>query len=220
MRLLAAATIAFLATSTPSHAAATCALIGDSIAEDLRSFFRECQASVKLGIGTKAIAALVPAHAALIVVSAGSNDYLDPGLLSRLQALRSRAGSARVIWIRPAPQSAAAAVDTVAHAHGDAVVPFVVSPRDRERLHPQSNLALAADIRRHFQRPGKDGHFQLPGKDGIAPAPSPVAGLSAQGKAMMMPVHSRARMGQSPHGTRRSTSHATQYPTDPHHAYR
>jgi len=54
MRLLAATTIAFLATITPSHAAATCALIGDSIAEDLRSFFRECQANVKLGIGTKA----------------------------------------------------------------------------------------------------------------------------------------------------------------------
>jgi hypothetical protein len=211
MRLLAAATIAFLATSTPSHAAATCALIGDSIAEDLRSFFRECQASVKLGIGTKAIAALVPAHAALIVVSAGSNDYLDPGLLSRLQALRSRAGSARVIWIRPAPQSAAAAVDTVAHAHGDAVVPFVVSPRDRERLHPQSNLALAADIRRHFQRPGKDG---------IASTPTRVADLSAPGKATMMPVHFRARTGPSPHRTRRSTSHATQHRADPHDAYR
>src|SRR5215471_1038698 len=160
MRLVVAAAITLLATLSSAHAAPICALIGDSIAEDLRSFFRECQASVKLGIGTKAIAALVPAHADLIVVSAGSNDYLDPGLHSRLQAVRSRAGAARVIWIRPAPKSAAAAVDSVAHAHGDTVVPFVVSPRDRERLHPQSNQALAADIRRHFQR-------QLPGKYGL-----------------------------------------------------
>jgi hypothetical protein len=157
MRLRVAATIALLATMTPSRASDTCALIGDSIAEDLRGFFRECRANVKLGIGTKAIAALVPADANLIVVSAGSNDYLDPGLLSRLQALRSRAGSARVIWIRPAPSSAAAAVDTVAHAHGDAVVPFVVSPTDREHLHPRSNRALAADIRQHFASLVPDG---------------------------------------------------------------
>jgi hypothetical protein len=157
IRLLVAATISLLATLTASHASATCALIGDSIAEDLRSFFRECHANVKLGIGTKAIAALVPAHADVIIVSAGSNDYLDPGLLGRLQAVRSRAGAARVIWIRPAPKSAGAAVDTVAHAHGDAVVPFVVSRTDRERLHPQSNPTLAADIRRHLQSDVPDG---------------------------------------------------------------
>src|SRR5690242_17915394 len=114
MRLAVAATLTLLATLTASRASATCALIGDSIAEDLRGFFRECQANVKLGVGTKAIAALMPARADLIVVSAGSNDYLDPGLLSRLQAVRFRAGAARVIRIRPAPSSAAAAVDTVA----------------------------------------------------------------------------------------------------------
>jgi hypothetical protein len=149
--LLVAATIALPATLSTSRASATCALVGDSIAEDLRGFFRECQANVKLGIGTKAIAALVPARADVIIVSAGSNDYLDPGLLGRLQAVRSRAGAARVIWIRPAPKSACDAVDTVARAHGDAVVPFVVSRTDRERLHPQSNPTLAADIRRYLQ---------------------------------------------------------------------
>jgi hypothetical protein len=141
---------AFAALLATTPASATCALIGDSIAEDLRGFFRECQANVKLGIGTAAIAARVPAHADLIVVSAGSNDYLTPGLLARLQTLRARAGKAHVVWIRPAPQSAATAVDTVARAHGDAVVPFAVSRTDREHLHPQNNRALAVDIRRHF----------------------------------------------------------------------
>jgi hypothetical protein len=211
MRLPVAAAITLLATLTAAYAAPTCALIGDSIAEDLRSFFRECHSSVKLGIGTKAIAALMPAHADLIIVSAGSNDYLDPGLLTRLKALRSRAGGARVIWIRPAPQSAADAVDRVALAHGDAVVPFVVSPRDRERLHPQSNKALAADIRRHFQRPGKDG---------VASTSKRFADLSARGKATMMGVHVRSRRGPSRHRAWRSTSHATQYRPDPHDAYR
>jgi len=150
MRILAAAALAALAIPPAADASASCVLVGDSIAADLRGFFPECSVDTKIGIGTAAIAARMPHGADLIVVSAGSNDYLTPGLLARLQKLRARAGEARVIWIRPAPATAAAAVDTVAHAHGDAVVPFAVSRTDRERLHPQSNRTLAADIRRHF----------------------------------------------------------------------
>jgi hypothetical protein len=150
MRLLAATAFAIFAIPTVTHASTACAVVGDSIAAELRGFFRECRTDAKIGIGTAAVTSRVPRDAALIVVSAGSNDYQTPGLLSRLQTLRSRAGSARVIWIRPAPKSAAAAVDKVAHVHGDAVVPFAVSPTDREHLHPQSSQRLAADIRRHF----------------------------------------------------------------------
>jgi hypothetical protein len=145
-----AAVLAIPVILTASRASATCAIIGDSIAVDLRSYFRECRTDAKIGIGTKAIAARVSGRADLIVVSAGSNDYLTPGLLARLQGLRARAGAARVIWILPAPRIAAAAVETVAHAHGDAVVSFSVSRTDREHIHPQSSRALAADIRRHF----------------------------------------------------------------------
>jgi hypothetical protein len=147
--LLATLALLFLGPITPASAA-TCALIGDSIAADLHPLLRECSFSGRLGLGTAAIVALVPRNVDEIVVSAGSNDYLTPGLSARLQALRSRAGSARVIWIRPIPQIAAAAVDAVAQAHGDTVVSFVVSSTDRERLHPQSNSTLAADIRRHL----------------------------------------------------------------------
>jgi hypothetical protein len=150
MRLLVAAALALPAVLAASHASASCAVIGDSIAEDLRGSFRECQVDVKIGIGTAKIASRVPSHADVIVVSAGSNDYLTPGVLARLQALRARAGSAKVIWIRPVPQAAADAVDAVAKAHGDTVVPFDVSRSDRQHIHPQSSKALAADIRRHF----------------------------------------------------------------------
>lgn len=150
MRPFISATLALPAILIASQAAATCAVVGDSIAADLRAFFRECRVDVKIGIGTAAIAARVLGRADVIVVSAGSNDYLTPGLPARLRALRSRAGAARVIWIRPAPQIAADAVDSVARAHGDAVVSFAVSRTDRERLHPQSSAALARDVRRHF----------------------------------------------------------------------
>ena len=150
MRLIAAAALFILAIPTASQASTTCAVVGDSIAAGVGGFFRECRVDAKIGIGTAAVTARVPRDADLIVVSAGSNDYQTPGLLARLRSLRSRAGSARVIWIRPAPQAAATAVDKVAQAHGDAVVPFAVSPADREHLHPQSSQKLAADIRRHF----------------------------------------------------------------------
>lgn len=150
VRPLLATIVALLLLQSASPASARCALIGDSIAEDLRPFLRECGFSGRLGIGTAAIIPLVPSDADVIIVSAGSNDYLTPGLLGRMQALRARVGSAQVIWIRPIPQIAATAVDSVAQAHGDAVVPFVVSRTDRERLHPQSNDTLAADIRKRF----------------------------------------------------------------------
>jgi hypothetical protein len=150
VRLLLLGTTLALLFLSATPAAAACALIGDSIAADLRPFLRECRFAGRIGIGTAAIVSLVPSNAEVIVVSAGSNDYLTPGLSARLAALRSRAGSARVIWIRPIPRVAATAVDAVAQAHGDAVVSFVVSSTDRERLHPQSNSALAAEIRRHF----------------------------------------------------------------------
>ena len=150
MRFCVAVALAIVAIPTVANASTSCAVVGDSIAADLRGFFRECRTDAKIGIGTAAIISRVPRDAGLVVVSAGSNDYSTPGLLARLQALRSRAGSARVIWIRPAPPSAAAAVDKVAHAHGDAVVPFAVSRTDREHLHPQSSQKLATDIRRHF----------------------------------------------------------------------
>jgi hypothetical protein len=143
--------LALLFFQSAAPASAACALIGDSIAEDLQPYLRECRFSGRLGIGTAAIVPLVPSNAEVIIVSAGSNDYLTPGLLGRVQAVRARAGSARVIWIRPIPQIAANAVDTVAQANGDAVVPFVVSRTDRERLHPQNNAELAADIRKHFK---------------------------------------------------------------------
>ena len=177
MRLFLSSILVLLFLQSATPASATCALIGDSIAEDLQPYLRECRFSGRLGIGTAAIVPLVPSNAEVIIISAGSNDYLTPGLLGRVQAVRSRAGSARVVWIRPIPQIAANAVDSVAQANGDAVVPFVVSRTDRERLHPQNNAALAADIRKAFN-PDAAPQNPLRGEKNIAessvtPAPSP-----------------------------------------------
>jgi hypothetical protein len=139
-----------LCVSPKQASALSCAIVGDSIVDDLHAYFRDCRFDTKIGIGSAALVAHVPGNADIVVVSAGSNDYLSPRLIGSLEAVRARAGNARVIWVRPIPRRAAAAVDAVAGRHGDAVVSFAVSPTDRERLHPRSNSALASSIRKQF----------------------------------------------------------------------
>jgi hypothetical protein len=144
------AALGILCASPMQASALSCAIVGDSIVDDLHAYFRDCHFDTKIGIGSAALVAHVPGNADVVVVSAGSNDYLSPRLIASLKAVRARAGAARVIWVRPIPRRAAEAVDTVASLHGDAVVSFAVSPTDRERLHPRSNSVLAASIRKQF----------------------------------------------------------------------
>jgi hypothetical protein len=142
--------LGMLCASPMQASALSCAIVGDSIVDDLHAYFRDCRFETKIGIGSAALVARVPRGADIVVVSAGSNDYESPRLVDSLKAVRARAGAARVIWVRPIPRRAAEAVDAVASLHGDAVVSFAVSPTDRERLHPRSNSALASSIRKQF----------------------------------------------------------------------
>jgi hypothetical protein len=146
MRLLLATTLALLLIRSATPASATCAVIGDSIAQGLRPSFRECGFAVQIGIGTAAITSRVPGNADVIVVTIISPQACSPVCrrCDPAPARRASSGSDQ------STQVAAAAVDTVAQANGDAVVPFVVSPADRLRVHPQSSSTLAAEIRRHF----------------------------------------------------------------------
>ena len=69
--LLLATTLALVFLRPAIAASATCALIGDSIAADLRPLLRECRFAGRIGIGTAAIVSLVPSNVGVIVVSAG-----------------------------------------------------------------------------------------------------------------------------------------------------
>jgi hypothetical protein len=110
----------------------TCAVIGDSIAVDVGRAMPQCAMNAKIGIGSAAIIGRVVA-ADLTVISAGSNDPLNPALASNLESMRNRC-KGRVIWILPIQPHARNVVGGVAARHGDATVSFAPA---RDNVHPR-----------------------------------------------------------------------------------
>jgi hypothetical protein len=128
---------------------AACLIVGDCIAtrpHGLGARFSKCDVAAKVGLSSGKIVPLVPDGTALkwLVLSAGSNNPLDPRLEADLLAMRVRARNAhRVIWVLPIHPAAAKAVRSVAEKYGDAVVSFTPG---RDRVHPKSYGALARDV--------------------------------------------------------------------------
>lgn len=133
---------AALVTKSQHAPAQTCAIIGDSIAVGVGWQFRGCSISARGGISSRSvIGRMRPAD--VVVVSAGSNDPLNPRLWSNLNQIRSRAHG-NVIWILPTQPRARMMVLAVARMHGDRTVSFIGG---RDRVHPRSYAALVSNIR-------------------------------------------------------------------------
>lgn len=132
--------------AVPVKATPTCAVIGDSIAEAVQSYFPECHHNTKIGISSAAVAERIVPGVAVTIVSAGSNDPANPGLRLNLRVIRARAHS-RVIWILPINATARAAVATVAAEEGDLAVSFEPAG---DHVHPRDNKALAKVIRENL----------------------------------------------------------------------
>jgi hypothetical protein len=77
-----------------------------------------------------------------MVISAGSNDPMNPRLGSNLELMRRRAGGG-VLWIAPVNPHARSVVEHVAQEHGDHVVTFTPG---KDHVHPRSYSALAHQI--------------------------------------------------------------------------
>jgi hypothetical protein len=149
--VLSAVTAITLAVSAPvgSHNV-SCAIVGDSIAVGAGKHLRSCKLNAKIGIPSQAIIARIDPSADINVISAGSNDPDNPALRENLERIRERAN--RAIWILPAVPNARETVRKVAARHGDPVVSFAPS---RDRVHPQSEDALARDIDAAIARAGE-----------------------------------------------------------------
>ncbi len=119
----------------------TCAVVGDSIAEAVQSYL-PCQHNTKIGISSAAIAGRLIPGVAVTVISAGSNDPLNPFLRLNLRIIHSRAHS-RVVWILPINAIARAAVETVAAEYDEPVLSFEPAG---DHVHPRDNRALAETI--------------------------------------------------------------------------
>jgi hypothetical protein len=118
--------------------AVPCAVIGDSIAVGIAAQLPACRRNAKIGIPSTAVVSRVDKSAAVTVVSAGSNDPLNPKLTENLKRIRNRAK--RVVWVLPVNPKARAAVKAVAAAYGDPTVSFAPAG---DHVHPQSYAALA-----------------------------------------------------------------------------
>jgi hypothetical protein len=126
---------------SPAKEARTCAIVGDSIALGIGAELPACRHNAEIGIPSDAVIARVDRAAEINIVSAGSNDPLNPMLHDNLERIRDRAR--RVIWILPIHVRARAAVAAVAAVHGDRVIAF--APRD-DQVHPLSYAALAQAV--------------------------------------------------------------------------
>lgn len=143
LRAIGIVLLTFPASVLPSHAKPTpsCAIVGDSIALGISMQMPACRHSAKVGIPSDAVIARVDASVEITIVSAGSNDPLNPKLRDNLKRIRNRAK--RVIWVLPINAQARAAVTAVAAAHGDRVVSFAPAG---DHVHPQSYAALAKTV--------------------------------------------------------------------------
>ena len=130
-----------------------CWIVGDSIAvgtataESLPARYKPpCKMDAKIGIPSVAVIARVH-PAALLVVSAGSNDARNPKLIANLETIRAKA-TGKVLWIVPNDPVAASAVMQVAHEHHDALTIFAVG---RDHTHPKSYASILTAVREQLK---------------------------------------------------------------------
>lgn len=123
-----------------------CAIVGDSIAIGVAPYLPECEVHAKIGVPSLTIVGYVR-DAAVVVISAGSNDPTNPKLYMHLRAIRAKI-TGRVIWILPQHPRAASMVRQAARP-GDGIVTFRPAG---DRVHPRSNTALARSIKEEMKR--------------------------------------------------------------------
>ena|ERR1700692_1563092 len=126
-----------------------CAVVGDSIAEAVQSYFPECTHNTKIGISSAAVVSRTPSGKDVVIISAGSNDPKNPSLLAHLREIQKRAG--HVIWILPINPTARKAVEQVAAENQEPTVGFTPA---KDHVHPRNNRVVAVAIRKVPPRGG------------------------------------------------------------------
>ena len=110
-----------------------CVAIGDSIAVGTG---KELGCEIRAYIGAPSSRIVSMAHGnyrAVCVLSAGSNDPLNPKLSINLREIREKAKCSSYKWIVPINKNAAAMVKQVADSYGDETITFTPS---KDNVHP------------------------------------------------------------------------------------
>lgn len=130
----------------------SCLILGDSIALGVAAalqilHFGGCDVRARNGASVVSITAMARSIGYReIVVSAGSNDRLNPSRARDLIVLRGKLRGARVTWIYPRQSGPAWDVYRVARRFGDRTVD-INSLGSRDGVHPRSYVAVARAIR-------------------------------------------------------------------------
>lgn len=127
-----------------------CLIIGDSIAQGVSQFEKQCVSYTQVGISPKNFnqkySNKYPKDKATTVISLGSN---NPGskeaLVQDLSKTRNTLTSQKIIWILPHNNRLKGIVREVAEHFGDEYVEFEVS---KDNVHPKSYKTLDNKIRK------------------------------------------------------------------------
>jgi hypothetical protein len=139
----------------------SCLILGDSIALGVAAalqilHFGGCDVRARNGASVALIAAMAPSIGYReIVVSAGSNDRLNPSRARDLIALRGKLRGAKVTWIYPRQSASAWDVYRVARRFSDRTVD-ISSVSSKDGVHPRDYIAAVRAIRLQGGRANSD----------------------------------------------------------------
>lgn len=127
-------------------ASAGCLIVGDSVAQGLASYHSQCKAVTKVGASSARILRLpIGSGYSEVVISAGSNDPLNPKLGPNLWALRKKFPDAKVTWVAPRNSRAAQRVYETAVMFHDRVV-YLGKFKSNDGIHPKDYKAVAKKV--------------------------------------------------------------------------
>lgn len=127
-----------------------CLIIGDSIAQGVSQFEKQCISYTEVGISPKKFnykfSNKYPKNKATTVISLGSN---NPGsketMITDLSKTRNKLKSQKIIWILPHNNRLKGIVREVAEHFGDEYIEFEVSS---DNIHPKSYKKLDNNLRK------------------------------------------------------------------------
>ena len=140
--------LAILWPSPPLKAAsvAPCLVLGDSIAVGIAPFKPTCVVAAKVGASSARILSGAPRKIfGRVYISAGSNDPLNPKLVSNLQAIRRVYPQAEVTWLAPRNSFAAQKVYQVAVQNRDKVI-YLSKFKSNDGIHPKDYGQVARKL--------------------------------------------------------------------------
>ncbi len=128
--------------ATPS----SCLVVGDSIAKGVASYMPACSVAARIGASSARIKEMTPKEKyGRVIISAGSNDPLNPKLGANLFAIRKNFAGSQVTWLAPRNSRAQQRVYETAVYFKDRVV-YLSQFKSSDGIHPKNYAQVARKL--------------------------------------------------------------------------